>query len=97
MFSVGVCICTRACLCEPCAIGCLQVVYAERNDAKSLVKGANSPLKAVIPTLMARVFNWVSEKTRERDWAGKKKNEPDKKKQDKYYEIMLVVKTGRKA
>lgn len=61
--SIWVCICARACLCKPCAIGCLQVVYAERNDAKSLVKGANSPLKAVIPTLMARVFNWVSEKT----------------------------------
>lgn len=37
--------------------------YTERNDAKSLVKGANSPLKAVIPTLMEIVFNRLSEKT----------------------------------
>lgn len=51
------------CLCKPCATGCLQVVYAERNDSKSLVKGANSPLKAVIPTLMEIVFSRVSEKT----------------------------------
>lgn len=56
--------------CRLCATGCLQVVYAERNEAKSLVKGANSPLKAVIPTLMEIVFNRVSEKTAagERGW-----------------------------
>lgn len=61
---ICVCIWTRTCLCQPCAIGCLQVVYAERSDAKSLVKGANSLLKAVIPALMEIVFNRVSEKTR---------------------------------
>lgn len=60
---ISVCICTRACLCKSCAIGCLQVVYAERTDAKSLVKGANSPLKAAIPTLMETVLNRVSENT----------------------------------
>ncbi len=53
---ICVCICTGTCLCKLCAIGCLLVVYAESNDSKSLVKGANSPLKAVIPTLMKIVF-----------------------------------------
>lgn len=38
-----------------CAIGCLQVVYAESNEAKSLVKGTNSLLKAVVPALMKTV------------------------------------------
>lgn len=34
------------------------------------MKGANSPLKAVISTLMEIVFNRVSEKMRQRDGTG---------------------------
>lgn len=70
---IYVCICTRPCLCKPWAIGCLQVIYAEKNDAKSLVKGANSLLKAVIPTLMEIVFNRVSEKTGQREMGWEEK------------------------
>lgn len=65
---LSVSIYTRACLWESCSICCLQIVCGEGSDAKSLVKGANSYLKAVIVTLMEKVFNTVSEKTRAERW-----------------------------
>lgn len=46
-----------------CASLALSLVY-RFTDTKSLVKGANSYLKAVILTLMGKVFNGVSAKTR---------------------------------
>lgn len=67
---IWVCMGSRAGLREPRATGCLQVVKGERNDGKSLVKGANSPLKAVILTLMEIVFGRGSEKTERRQEDG---------------------------
>ena len=47
-----------ACLYKLCAIGCSQVVYTERNDAKSLMKSTDLILKLEI------MFKRVSEETR---------------------------------
>lgn len=69
------CICTSAFFCaKPCAIGCLQVVYAERNNSKSLVKGANSPFKSCYSNTngnSVRQSEW-EDRGREMGWGEKK-------------------------
>lgn len=72
VFFICACIDLKVCLCHSGAIGCLQVIYSKKNDAKPLVKGTNSPLKAVILPLMEMVFNRVSGKTAAETWAGTK-------------------------
>lgn len=84
-------------MCEPCSIACLQIVCGEgsTDDTKSLVKGANSYLKAVILTLMEKVFNGVSEKTRAERWDDGKSG--FKARGRKYREVKVEVKNENEA